>query len=46
MNDGQRFKLAMSQIGGKRLTYSELIGKDTDSLHHEATGARETSIPF
>jgi transposase-like protein len=46
INDGQRFKLAMSQIGGKRLTYSELTGKDTDSLHHEATGAGETQVPF
>ena len=46
MNDGQRFELAMSQIGGKRLTYSELTGKDTDSLHHETTGARETQVPF
>jgi transposase-like protein len=46
MNDGQRFKLAMSQIGGKRLTYSQLIGKDTDSLHHEETGAGEAQIPF
>ena len=47
MNDSQRFALAMSQIGGKRLTYSELTGKDTDSLHEETTGAGEASqIPF
>jgi transposase-like protein len=45
MTDGQRFKLAMSQIGGKRLTYSELTGKD-QSPRHEATGTRETPIPF
>jgi transposase-like protein len=45
MNDGQRFALAMSQIGGKRLTYTELTGKD-QSPRHEATGTRETSIPF
>jgi len=45
MNDGQRFQLAMSQISGKRLTYSELTGKD-QSPRHEATGARETPIPF
>src|SRR5271170_8047084 len=36
MNDGQRFALAMNQVFGKRLTYSQLTGKDTDSLHHEA----------
>lgn len=46
MNDGQRFALAMSQVFGKRLTYSQLTGKGTDALHHEATGARETPIPF
>ena len=47
MNDGQRFALAMNQVFGKRLTYSELTGKDTDSLHHEATGAGEASqVPF
>src|SRR5271154_1923981 len=45
MNDGQRFALAMSQIGGKRLTYTELTGKD-QSPRHEATGTRETPIPF
>lgn len=46
MNDSQRFELAMSQVFGKRLTYSELTGKDIDSLHHEATGTRETQVPF
>ena len=45
LNDGQRFQLAMSQIGGKRLTYSELTGKD-ESPRHEETGTRETYIPF
>ena len=42
MNDGQRFKLAMGQVMHKRLTYAELTGKGTDSLHHETTGAGET----
>jgi hypothetical protein len=45
MNDGQRFALAMSQIGGKRLTYTQLSGKD-QSPRHETTGKRETPIPF
>jgi transposase-like protein len=46
MNDSQRFALAMSQIGGKRLTYSELTGKD-ESPRYEATGAGEASqVPF
>jgi transposase-like protein len=33
LNDGDRFALAMSQVAGKRLTYAELTGKGTDSLH-------------
>jgi hypothetical protein len=45
MNDSQRFALAMSQIGGKRLTYSELTGKD-ESPREETTGAGEAQIPF
>jgi transposase-like protein len=45
MNDGQRFKLAMSQIGGKRLAYSALTGKN-ESPRHQATGTREALIPF
>ena len=44
--DADRFALAMSQVAGKRLTYSELTGKDTDSLHTPTTGAGETSVPF
>jgi hypothetical protein len=46
MNDGQRFELAMSHVFGKRLTYSELTGKD-ESPRHETTGAGEAQqIPF
>jgi hypothetical protein len=46
MNDGQRFQLAMTQIGGKRLTYSALTGKD-ESPRHEATGTgTEIQEPF
>ena len=40
MNDSQRFTLAMSQIGGKRLTYSQLTGKN-ESPRHETTGTGE-----
>jgi hypothetical protein len=46
LNDRQRFELAMSQINGKRLTYAELTGKGTDSLHTSPTGQRETQVPF
>jgi transposase-like protein len=46
LNDAQRFALAMSQVVGKRITYSELTGKDTDSLHTSETGTGETQVPF
>jgi transposase-like protein len=46
LNDADRFALAMRQVAGRRLTYAELTGKDTDSLHHVSTGAGETQVPF
>ena len=46
MNDGQRFMLAMAQIGGKRLTYAELTGKN-QSPRYETTGTGQASqVPF
>jgi transposase-like protein len=33
LNDNDRFSLLMSQVAGKRLTYAQLTGKGTDSLH-------------
>src|SRR5581483_8973506 len=36
LNDADRFALVMSQVGGKRLTYAQLTGKDADALHHPA----------
>lgn len=45
VNDRQRFELAMGNVFGKRLTYSQLTGKD-QSPRHETTGAGETQIPF
>jgi transposase-like protein len=39
LTDGERFAIAMSGINRKRLTYSELTGKETDSLHSQTTGA-------
>jgi hypothetical protein len=39
-SDADRFKLAMSQVAGRRLTYSELTGKD-QSPRHETTGTGE-----
>jgi transposase-like protein len=46
INDSERFKLAMSQVAGRRLTYSELTGKD-ESPRHVPTGAGETQqVPF
>jgi hypothetical protein len=42
LNDGQRFALAMTQVAGKRVTYSDLTGKD-ESPRYEATGTWETT---
>lgn len=38
------FTAAMSQIAGRRLTYSDLTGK-SDSPHHAETGTG-TEVPF
>jgi len=38
MNDGDRFVEAMKHIVGRRLTYEQLTGKGTDSIHHEEAG--------
>jgi hypothetical protein len=43
LNDSDRFAFAMSQVAGKRLTYAELTGKDTDSLHTSTTGTGQTT---
>jgi transposase-like protein len=45
MKDADRFALAMSQVYGHRLTYSELTGKN-ESPRHEETGAGTASEPF
>jgi transposase-like protein len=41
INDADRFAFLMSQVAGKRLTYAQLTGKGTDSLHPQAAGAGE-----
>lgn len=38
MKDGDRFREAMRHIVGRRVTYEELTGKGTDSVHHETAG--------
>lgn len=45
LTDSERFTAAMSQVVGRRLTYSDLTGK-SDSPHHAPTGTRETEVPF
>src|SRR5258705_7572471 len=43
----ERVAAVMAQVCGKRLTYSELTGKDADSLHTSPTGTGETTeVPF
>jgi transposase-like protein len=45
-NDAYRFKLAMSQVVGRRLTYDDLTGK-SESPHHAPTGTgTEVQEPF
>ena len=39
MNDGMRFQHVMNHVFGRRLTYAQLTGKGTDSLHHQTAGA-------
>jgi len=45
LTDTDRFALLMSQVAGKRLTYAQLTGKDTDSLHHPEAGTGQEE-PF
>ena len=45
LNDADRFAVLMAQVGGKRLTYAQLTGKDTYSLHHPAAGTGQEE-PF
>jgi transposase-like protein len=40
VGDGDRFVRAMEHIAGRRVTYEQLTGKGTDSLHHEEAGPR------
>jgi len=47
LNDADRFAIAMSQVAGRRLTYSDLTGKN-ESPRHVPMGTGETpqSVPF
>ena len=42
LNDADRFAAVMSQVLGRRLTYSDLTGK-SESPHHTATGTGQTA---
>ncbi len=46
LNDGQRFALAMTQVAGKRLTYSELTGKDQSPRHATTRTGEASEVPF
>jgi len=45
LTDSDRFAFLMSKVAGKRLTYAQLTGKGTDSLHHPAAGTGQEE-PF
>jgi hypothetical protein len=40
VGDGDRFQMAMRHIANRRITYSELTGKGTDSIHQQEAGPR------
>jgi transposase-like protein len=46
MNDSQRFALAMSQIGGKRLTYANSLARTPTRSTKKRQGRGKTQIPF
>jgi transposase-like protein len=46
MNDSQRFELGMSQVLGKRLTYEQLTGKDSESRHETTRTGPTWPLPM
>jgi transposase-like protein len=40
IGDCDRFQMAMRHIANRRITYSELTGKGTDSIHQQEAGPR------
>jgi len=45
LTDTDRWALLMSQVAGKRMTYAELTGKDTDTVCHPEAGTGQEE-PF
>ena len=46
LTDADRFALLMMQVAGKRLTYAQLTGKGTDTVHHPEAGTGQEEQPF
>jgi transposase-like protein len=46
LNDADRFAAAMSQVAGRRLTYSELTGKDESPRHETTRTGEAVQEPF
>jgi transposase-like protein len=46
MNDGDRFSAVITQIAGKRLTYSELTGKVGETAEPTVTGVKPVEQPW
>jgi transposase-like protein len=44
LNDADRFALAMSQVGGKRLTYAQLTGKTGPTPHQPSAGTGQEAF--
>jgi transposase-like protein len=46
LTDADRFALLMMKLAGKRLTYAELTGKDSNEPHHPEAGTGQEEQPF
>lgn len=46
LTDADRFALLMMKLAGKRLTYAQLTGKDSNEPHHPEAGTGQEEQPF
>jgi hypothetical protein len=46
LTDADRFALLMLMVAGKRLTYAQLTGKDSNVPHHPEAGTGQEEQPF
>jgi hypothetical protein len=46
ITDADRFAVLMTMVAGKRLTYAQLTGKDSNEPHHPEAGTGQEEQPF